>query len=137
MIFENEKVDCIDALIFDLNRTRDWRQKMTAKYPGDPRNVRAADCLTKLAADANTLAAEDGSDWLFSHSEGLKYKQVSSRWRNLCDGSAGNAGPDNDGITPFPFHSLRHRYAVDYLKTPLPEGRTPGIYVLSTWAIRR
>jgi integrase/recombinase XerD len=28
--------------------------------------------------------------------------------------------------SPSLFHNLRHRYAVDYLKTPLPEGRTPS-----------
>src|SRR5450432_3314606 len=61
MIFENEKTDCIDAITFGLNRTRDWRRKMAIKYPSDPRNVRAADCLTKLAADASTLT---DSDWL-------------------------------------------------------------------------
>ena len=86
--------------------------------------------LSDAAFDVVQRAASDGADWLFSH-DGQKYKQVSSRWRNLCDGSAGKAGPDNDGIAPFPFHNLRHRYAVDYLKTPLPEGRTPSIYVLS------
>jgi integrase/recombinase XerD len=74
--------------------------------------------------------ASDNAEYLFSH-DGKKYKQVSCRWRNLCDGSAGHAGPNNDGITPFPFHNLRHLYAVDYLKTPLPDGRTPSIYVLS------
>jgi integrase/recombinase XerD len=86
--------------------------------------------LSDAAFGVVRRAASDDADWLFSH-DGLKYKQVSSRWRNLCDGSAGNAGPDNDGITPFPFHNLRHRYAVDYLKTPLPDGRSPSIYVLS------
>jgi integrase/recombinase XerD len=96
---------------------------------GKRNKMRTVD-LSDAAFEVVRRAASDGADWLFSH-DGLKYKQVSSRWRNLCDGSAGKAGPDNDGITPFPFHNLRHRYAVDYLKTPLPEGRTPSIYVLS------
>jgi integrase/recombinase XerD len=86
--------------------------------------------LSDAAFEVVRRAASDSADWLFSHG-GMKYRQVSSRWRNLCDGSAGKAGPDNDGVIPFPFHNLRHRYAVDYLKTPLPEGRTPSIYVLS------
>jgi hypothetical protein len=46
---ENEKIDCIDALNFGLNRTAQWRQKMATRYPPDPRNARAADCLAKLA----------------------------------------------------------------------------------------
>lgn len=61
MNIENEKVDCIDALIFGLNRTRDWRQKIASKYSGDPRNARAADCLSKLADEATMLTDED---WL-------------------------------------------------------------------------
>src|ERR1035437_1825123 len=53
--------------------------------------------LSDAAFEIVRRAASDGADWLFSH-DGQKYKQVSSRWRNLCDGSAGKAGPDNDGI---------------------------------------
>src|ERR1700730_8443779 len=30
---ENEKIDCVDALVFGLNRTAAWRQKMAARYP--------------------------------------------------------------------------------------------------------
>lgn len=60
-MLENEKTDCIDALTFGLNRTRDWRRKLVTKFPGDPRNVRAVDCLTKLAADAAALTDDD---WL-------------------------------------------------------------------------
>jgi hypothetical protein len=55
-MIENEKIDCVDSLIFGLNRTAQWRQKMAAQYPGDPRNVRAADCLLKLASDATELS---------------------------------------------------------------------------------
>jgi hypothetical protein len=34
-MIENEKIDCIDALIFGLNRTTQWR-KMAVRYPADP-----------------------------------------------------------------------------------------------------
>jgi hypothetical protein len=37
-MIENEKIDCIDSLIFGLNRTAIWRKKMAAQYPCDPRN---------------------------------------------------------------------------------------------------
>ena len=49
-MIENEKIDCIDSLNFGLNRTALWRQKLAAKYPSDPRNSRAAECLAELAA---------------------------------------------------------------------------------------
>jgi hypothetical protein len=50
-MIENEKIDCIDSLIFGLNRTAHWRKKMAAQYPSDPRNGRAAECLAGLATD--------------------------------------------------------------------------------------
>jgi hypothetical protein len=59
MIIENEKTDCIDAIAYGLNRTREWRRKMAIKFPTDPRNVRAEDCLSKLAADAASLTDDD------------------------------------------------------------------------------
>ena len=58
-MIENEKVDCIDSLIFGLNRTALWRQKMAAKYPTDPRNGRAAECLAELATDAAELKSSE------------------------------------------------------------------------------
>src|SRR6202035_5990096 len=60
-MIENEKIDCIDSLIFGLNRTAQWHQKMAAKYPSDPRNARAAECLSRLATDASKLSDQD---WL-------------------------------------------------------------------------
>jgi integrase/recombinase XerD len=131
--------DLVEAALFTGCRMDELVSAKRSQFAPDKRQLTVIGKRNKMrtidlndaAFDVISRAAEDGSDWLFSHSDGLKYKQVSSRWRNLCDGSAGNAGPENDGITPFPFHNLRHRYAVDYLKTPLPDGRTPSIYVLS------
>lgn len=60
-MIEDEKIDCTDALSFGITRTRDWRRRTAAKYPGDPRNARASDCLSKLAAEAIALTDED---WL-------------------------------------------------------------------------
>ena len=57
-MIEIEKIDCTDSLIFGLNRSTKWRQGMTAKYPSDPRNARAAECLAKLATDASKLTDE-------------------------------------------------------------------------------
>jgi hypothetical protein len=58
-MIEIEKVDVIDSLTIGLNRTALWRQKMATKYPTDPRNGRAAECLGKLAADSKELTDED------------------------------------------------------------------------------
>src|ERR1035437_5156835 len=55
-MIENEKLDCVDSLIFGLNRTAVWRKKTSAQYPSDPRNGRAAECLAELATDASELS---------------------------------------------------------------------------------
>lgn len=55
-MIENEKIDCVDSLIFGLNRTAQWRKKKAVQFPPDPRNARAADCLLKLATDASELS---------------------------------------------------------------------------------
>jgi hypothetical protein len=61
-MFENEnKIDCIDSLIFGISRTGDWRRSTAFKYPTDLRNARAADCLAKLAAEASQLTDEEWS----------------------------------------------------------------------------
>ena len=60
-MIENEKIDCSDTLVFGLNRTAGWRKRMAVLYPADPRNARAAECLTKLAAEAVALGDDD---WL-------------------------------------------------------------------------
>lgn len=58
-----------------------------------------------------------GHTWLFQDEGGLPYRHIKTRWRKLCHGLEGTrTGPDNDGVIPFRFHDLRHRFAVDYLK---------------------
>jgi hypothetical protein len=59
MTNEIEKVDCIDSLIFGLNHTGGWRKKLAIKFPSDPRNSRASDCLKTLAVDAPQLTDAD------------------------------------------------------------------------------
>jgi hypothetical protein len=61
MIIENEKVDCIDAIVFELTRTIEWRKKMATRYPQDARNAKAAKSLTSLASD---VAALSDNDWI-------------------------------------------------------------------------
>jgi integrase/recombinase XerD len=50
---------------------------------------------------------------LFWHGTGKHYRNVSSRFRNLCLTST----ESDSAFTPFRFHSLRHRHAVDWLKS--------------------
>ena len=85
-MIENEKVDCIDALVFGLNRTSLWRQKMAAQYPADPRNARAVECLSKLSTDARALTDEDWSK-LQPHSG-----WANERWREAISQAARGVG---------------------------------------------
>jgi hypothetical protein len=60
-MFQNEnKINCIDSLIFEFNRTGGWRDKMAIRHPSDPRNLRAAQRLKQLAIQAGQL---DDEDW--------------------------------------------------------------------------
>ncbi len=56
MIEDENKIDCIDSLVFGLNRTAEWGKKMAIRYPSDPRNARAAECLSRLAIEAAGLS---------------------------------------------------------------------------------
>jgi hypothetical protein len=83
---ENEKIDCVDALVFGLNRTAEWRKKMAVRYPADPRNARAAECLAKLASDATALS--DGA-WMQLQSH---CGWANERWREAISQSARAVG---------------------------------------------
>ncbi len=86
--------------------------------------------LSDEAYELIRRCVKDGAGWIFSHG-GQPYRELSSRWRDLSRGISCKSGPENDGVVPFPFHNLRHAYAVTYLKTPLLDGSPASIYVLS------
>jgi integrase/recombinase XerD len=88
--------------------------------------------LSDAAYEIIRRCVADKAPWIFSH-DGQQFKSVSSRWRNLAQGYSCKAGPDNDGVVPFPFHNLRHSFAVNYLKTPRPDGSPASIYMLSKY----
>jgi hypothetical protein len=63
-MIENKKIDCIDALVFGLNRTSHWRQKMAAKYPSDPRNAGAGAKLVRLSDTLGKRTEWEASSFL-------------------------------------------------------------------------
>ena len=82
-MFENEnKIDCIDSLIFGISRAKNWRRNTAVKYPTDLRNLRAADCLATLATEASQLS---DSDWkrLQPH-----FGWANERWREAISQTA-------------------------------------------------
>lgn len=103
------------------------RRQLTVR--GKRNKIRTID-LSEGAYQVIKEAVADKAEWIFSH-DGLRYKQVSCRWRDLSRGISCKTGPNNDGVKPFPFHHLRHSFAVNYLKTPRPDGSPASIYLLS------
>jgi hypothetical protein len=59
----NDKQDCIESIIRVLEGTSAWRRTTSARFPDDPRNMRAATTLDKLAVDVANLTDEQ---WLES-----------------------------------------------------------------------
>jgi hypothetical protein len=57
-MLENERLECIQSIKFGISRTALWREKIGARYPSDPRNGRAADCLAELATGPAELSDE-------------------------------------------------------------------------------
>ena len=72
----NDKQDCIDSIAKVLERTAAWRKAIAVNFPDDPRNMRAAETLEKLAVDASILCDEQWSD-LQPHFSGW----ASEKWR--------------------------------------------------------
>src|SRR5258708_2340047 len=54
----NNKQTCQDNLCGSFTRSASWRRGLQAKYPGDPRNGRAATTLDRLADETNDLSDE-------------------------------------------------------------------------------
>jgi hypothetical protein len=57
MTYENNKSECIDAIVRMLERTSAWRRSIAPNFE-DPRIARAADTLDKLAVDATAMSDE-------------------------------------------------------------------------------
>jgi hypothetical protein len=58
----NDKQDCIESIARILERTSAWRRSTAAKFPGDERNIKAAEMLDQLAIDAAKLTDEQFND---------------------------------------------------------------------------
>jgi hypothetical protein len=75
IIEEEQRRDCVDFIITEFTKTSAFRSRKAIEYPDDPRNLRAAETLKKLAIDAAGLA---DSDWNLLQ---LFYDPHSPCWR--------------------------------------------------------
>jgi hypothetical protein len=58
----NDKQDCTESIARILEQTSAWRKRTAAKFPGDQRNIKAAEMLDKLAIDVANLTGEQFTD---------------------------------------------------------------------------
>src|ERR1700722_18235011 len=71
----NDKNDCVESIVRVLERTAAWRKSPSANFD-DPRNIRAAETLDKLAVDA---AGMTDAEWVQLKDH---YAWTSLAWRN-------------------------------------------------------
>jgi len=83
-----EKTHCAEAIAYGLNRVGKSRRKTDIRYPGDFRNIRAAETLARSASDSAQLTDEQWNQ--------LKpyycYGGVDARWRESVAQAAGQLG---------------------------------------------
>jgi hypothetical protein len=84
----NDKQSCIDSIAKVLERTAAWRKAIAVNFPDDPRNMRAAETLEKLAIEANNLSDEHWSDLKPTFQRGW----ASEKWRNGLSQAARSVG---------------------------------------------
>jgi hypothetical protein len=83
----NDKQDCIESIIRALEGTAAWRRTTSARLPDDPRNMRAATTLDKLAVDVASITDEQWFE-LRPHFGGW----ASEGWRNGSSQTARQVG---------------------------------------------
>jgi hypothetical protein len=85
---DENKNDCIDSIVRVLERTEAWRKGISANF-NDPRNLRAAETLNKLAADAAGMTEEQ----YLSLKEFFDWESLS--WRNAVSQATRQVGFHN------------------------------------------
>jgi hypothetical protein len=88
-IMNNEnKTDCIESIVRGFERTSAWRKSISANF-NDPRNIRAAETLDKLAVDAAGMT-DDQFASLQEH-----FNWASLPWRNAVSQATRQIGFHN------------------------------------------
>ena len=55
MNIEYQRHECVDLIALKLSKTAEWRRMQARRFPGDNRNLRAAQRLAELASTATAL----------------------------------------------------------------------------------
>jgi hypothetical protein len=146
-IMNNEnKTDCIESIVRGFERTSAWRKSISANF-NDPRNLRAAETLDKLAVDTAGMT----DDQFASVQEHFNW--ASLPWRNAVSqatrrverqasvfgqnrlrfcGTACRAWRDRN-VTP---HTLRHTAATWLMQRAAPMWEAAGFLGMSEKTLR-
>ena len=88
---------------------------------GKGNKLRVVQLSDEAYAELRSIPASLGSKWLFWHGAGEPFANVSSRFSlyvaDVLESAQKAAQGKDPGFHPFRFHDLRHRYAVDFLKS--------------------
>jgi hypothetical protein len=83
---DNSKSECIESIVRAMERSSVWRKSLALRYPDDPRNLRAAETLETLAAEAAAMTEEQ---WNTLSSQ---YNWASERWRSALNDTTKGIG---------------------------------------------
>jgi hypothetical protein len=83
---DNSKSECIESIVRAMERSSVWRKSLALRYPDDPRNLRAAETLAALAAEAADMTEEQ---WNTLSSQ---FNWASERWRAALNDTARGIG---------------------------------------------
>lgn len=90
------------------------RRQLTIRRKGN--QIRTISLSEAAFAVMGGIPAHFAGKWLFWHGNGEPYRNVSARFNELSRSAQKAAQQEGREFRPFPFHHLRHFYAVWYLK---------------------
>jgi integrase/recombinase XerD len=107
----------LDELVYATHSRLDHRNKQLTII-GKGNKLRVID-LTDWGFERifARLPVKLGKPWLFWHHGGEPYKTASGRFKTLVKSCVRSAQKQEQHFRPFRFHDLRHRHAVDWLKS--------------------
>lgn len=106
----------LDELVSATRSQVDYARRQF-RVRGKGNKVRVIDLDNRSFELFQSLPATVGKAWLFWHHHGDPYRTASGRFKVLVKSVAKQAQKQEQPFQPFRFHDLRHRHAVDWLKS--------------------
>lgn len=110
------KTGCRQGEIVGLRRPRLDMARRQITIIGKGNKLRVID-MHEAYETFRSTPAHFSAPFVFWHDDGEPYRNVASRFAAIVDSAQKAAQAEGAEFRPFPFHHLRHRFAVDYLKS--------------------